>query len=242
MTLGGSNTICLPPGASCSGGCLQNTLGHGLPLPGAWERLPVGTASTVSQAATWAPSLSWLSCHPCHHPREVDAPQTPAPRTFPKQPRSLSVIIACPNINVTLTQWPMSLPSPLVNLMDLLTSVPPRMAPDLAAGHPGGEQGSPATKGWKQWEGSREKQALISAELSRVSGALASALPILCASASSCHRLVPSTSCPQSSSCSSHSCASSFTPPNHASFPANALAARRGSCRERSPPSNPGIG
>lgn len=61
-------------------------------------------------------------------------------------------------------------------------------------------------------------------------------------SASSCHRLVPSTSCPQSSSCSSHSCASSFTPPNHASFPANALAARRGSCRERSPPSNPGIG
>ena len=70
MTLGGSSTICLPPGASCSGGCRQNTLGHGLPLPGARERLPLGMVST-GEAATWARSLSWLACHPCHPPREA---------------------------------------------------------------------------------------------------------------------------------------------------------------------------
>lgn len=69
MTLGGSNTICLPPGASCSGECRQNTLGHSFPLPGACEWLPLD--SLQCKAATWAHSLPWLLSDPCHPPREV---------------------------------------------------------------------------------------------------------------------------------------------------------------------------
>lgn len=69
MTLGGSNTICLPPGTSCSGGCPQNTLGHSFPLPGTSEWLPLG--SLQCKAATWAHSLPWLPSDPFYSLRKV---------------------------------------------------------------------------------------------------------------------------------------------------------------------------
>lgn len=82
------------------------------------------------------------ACHPCHRPREALC--SPSSQNISKQPGRLPVITGCPNINVTLTQWPRSLPSPLVNLMDLLTAVPPRTATDFAAGQPLESKGQPA--------------------------------------------------------------------------------------------------
>lgn len=174
MTLGGSNTICLPPGASCPGGCRQNTLGHGLPLPGACERLPLGIVFTARLP------LGLIPCHgspvtPAILPGRCST--APVPKTFPKQPGGLPVIIGCPNINVTLTQWPPSLPSPLVNLMDLLTPVPPRTATDFAACQP---LESRVLKTVGKKKGEKCFSAYL-AELSRVSRALASVLRIVCA-------------------------------------------------------------
>lgn len=103
----------------------------------------------------------------------------PAPRTFPKQPGRLPVITGCPNINVTLTQWPRSLPLPLVNLMDLLTSVPPRTATDFAAGQPLESKGQPAAL---RTVGKKGEMRLSGSSRSCPGGhALANALAIVCA-------------------------------------------------------------
>lgn len=104
--------------------------------------------------SAWSPPERLpLGLVPCHG--SPDTPATlpgrhaaaPAPRTFPKPRGCLPAITGCPNRNVTLTQWPRSLPSPLVNLMDLLTSVPPRAATDFAAGQPLESKGQPAALG-----------------------------------------------------------------------------------------------
>ena len=146
--------------------------------PSAARRLRAAATrhSLPRKAATWAPSLSWLTCHPCHPPREVL--HSPSSQNISQATRGgLPVIIGCPNINVTLTQWPPSLPSPLVNLMDLLTPVPPRTATDFAACQPL-EGRVLKTVGRKKGE---TRLSAYLAELSSVSRALASALRIVCA-------------------------------------------------------------
>lgn len=93
MTLGGSNTICLSPGASCSGGCRQNTLEHGFPLPGACEWLP----SVVSNVKL---PLGLICCQGFHlTPATLPGRcfTAPALRTSTTQPRGPQVIIGCPN-------------------------------------------------------------------------------------------------------------------------------------------------
>lgn len=143
MTLGGSNTICLPPGASCSGGCRQNTLGHGLPLPGARERLPLGMVST-GEAATWAHSLSWLACHPCHPPRE--ALRSPSSQNISQAtgvPASNQRVskYKC-HLNPMATEPSITISQP--NGSADFSSTPRRTATDFAAGQPLDSKGQPA--------------------------------------------------------------------------------------------------
>lgn len=153
--LGGSNTICLLPGASCSGGCQQNTLGYGFPLLSACQGLPLG--SLQCQPAAWAYFLPWFASHPCYLPGKVlhnpssqviyQATQGPASNNSVSKykchpnPKAtdLSITINQPNVSADF--------SPTEN--GLLT----------AAGQPLESRGQPATESLKQWEGRRERNA-----------------------------------------------------------------------------------
>ena len=154
--------------------------------------------------SAWSPPerlpLGLVPCHgspvtPATLPGRHSA--APAPRTLPKQRGCLPVITGCPNINVTLTQWPRSLPSPLVNLMDLLTSVPPKTATDFAAGQPLESKGQPAALR----TGGKKGEMCVSSHHGAVQGEPrpGQRAPDCLRSSSSCHRPVPSTTSPRQS-------------------------------------------
>lgn len=147
----------------------------------------------------------------------------PAPRTFPKQPGRLPVITGCPNINVTLTQWPRSLPSPLVNLMDLLTAVPPRTATDFAAGQPLESKGQPAAL---RTVGKKGEMCISGSSRSCPGWAMPSPTrSLLSALFKLLSQICPFHHLPKSFR-SSHCCASAFTPAQHvSSLAADAAAA-----------------
>ena len=154
--------------------------------------------------SAWSPPerlpLGLIPCHgspvtPATLPGRHSA--APAPRTFPKQPGCLPVITGCPNINVTLTQWPQSLPSPLVNLMDLLTSVPPHGEPLLTSQQANSWRARVSRLPWDQWE--RRERCASRSHHGAVQGEPCprQRAPDCLCSSSACHRPVPSTTSPR---------------------------------------------
>lgn len=187
--LGGSN-ICLPPGAQLllwmSAEHLRTwpSAARRPRLPPAWsppERLPPGLILSYRLS-------------PCHRPREaLQKPQLP--EHFPSN-RRLPVITGVSNINVTLTQWPRSLPITMLSTNGSADCSSTENRYWLRSRPAPGEQGS---AGCLENSGKKGEMCISGSSRSCPGWAMPSPTRSLCLrSSSSCHRSVPSTTSPKS--------------------------------------------